>query len=316
MVLQPMKAASGSLPLGEDWVYELKWDGMRLLATVADGNVRLITTNGRDATVRFPELQPLADALDTDVVLDGEVVAFGANGLPSFGKLQERMHIGDAETARRKAAEVPVMFLIFDVLRVDGSDTIALSWSERRRILEEVVPAGPAWQVPAVYDDGEALLELATNRGMEGVMAKRRTSTYDSGRRSQAWRKVKVRRVQEFVVGGWAPGEKTAALSSLAVGYYDQGTLVFAGRVGSGLGGASVRLLTDLLAGTERTDCPFDPPPPRAMVREVRWVEPTVVVQVAFAEWTGDGRLRHPSYLGVRDDVEPANVVREPTPDA
>ncbi len=313
----PMKATSGPLPVGDEWRYEVKWDGMRLVVEVDPGAevaVRATSANGKDATASYPELAGLAAALAVPCRLDGEVVAFDDAGRPDFGRLQRRMHVTNPRRAAELASTDPVVLCLFDLLALDGHDTTGLPLHERRRLLESLVEPGAHWQVPAWHRDGEALRAAAEDQGLEGVIAKRVASTYRPGSRTKDWVKVKVRRRQEFVVGGWGSGEggRAGRLGGLLVGYHDDvgGPLRFAGRVGSGLTEAEIDTLTELFVATDA--CPFDPVPTGPNVREVTWVEPTVVVEVEYAEWTADGRLRHPSYRGRRIDVDPDRVTATP----
>ncbi len=313
--LLPMKATSGSLPIGDDWLYEIKWDGMRLVVTIADGSVRLSSATGKDATISYPELAGLADALGVDsAVLDGEVVAFDDEGRPDFGRLQQRMHVSNPRVAAERAAEVPAVLCLFDLLALDGRDVTGLALTDRRQLLETLIDNGPHWQVPAAHGDGGPLLEAAEAAGLEGVVAKRRDSVYRPGSRTREWVKVKVRRRQEFVVGGWGAGEggRSGRIGGLLVGYHDVpgGPLRYAGRVGSGLSDREIDVLAGLVVPIEAS--PFDPQPPDTHLRAVTWVEPTVVVEVEYAEWTGDGRLRHPTYAGRRIDVDPGDVTATP----
>ncbi len=311
-----MKATSGPLPVGDDWLYEIKWDGMRLVVTIADGLVHLTSATGKDATTSYPELAALGDALGVDAVLDGEVVAFDDEGRPDFGRLQQRMHVSNPRQAAERAAAVPAVLCLFDLLALDGRDVTGIALTERRQLLQTLVDNGAHWQVPAAHDDGRALLDAAESAGLEGVVAKRRDSTYRPGSRTREWVKVKVRRRQEFVVGGWSVGEggRAGRIGGLLVGYHDEpgagGPLRFAGRVGSGLSDREIDTLTDLLVPTEVP--PFDPSPPDTHLRAVTWVEPTVVVEVEYAEWTSEGRLRHPTYAGRRIDVDPGDVTATP----
>lgn len=320
--LAPMRAVAGPLP-GDDaaWGYEVKWDGMRVVANV-DDRVRLTSANRIDVTPRFPELHGLADHLAGHrAVLDGEVVAFDAQGRSSFPTLQARIHVSDAQRVARLRTEVPVQYVIFDLLHLDGHPTLDLPYVDRRRLLTALVEPAANWTVPAhQVGDGAALFDAATERGLEGVMAKRLDSPYRPGRRSSTWRKCKVRRRQEVVIGGWSTGDggRAASLGSLLVGVRDPdrsgGPLRYAGGVGTGF---TDSLLVDLRArlGTLATDdCPFSPLPPVLVRRTAHWVRPVLVAEVAFAEWTLDDRLRHPSFLGLRVDKDPAVVVREPDP--
>jgi bifunctional non-homologous end joining protein LigD len=316
-----MKAVSADLPPdGTGWAYELKWDGMRVLAALVDGHVRLTSGNGLDATVRFPELAGLGAAVGVDAVLDGEVVALDERGRPDFGRLQHRMHIAAAAEAARKAVESPVTYAVFDVLHLAGHDTCPLPYLDRRRLVADLVATAPRWRVPGHHDDGAALYEAARDGGLEGVMAKKVDSPYLPGKRSPTWRKVKIRRRQELVVAGWWPGEgaRDGRLGSLLVGVHEPdpdggpGRLRYAGRVGTGFTAAELDRLGGLLAPLALDRCPFDPPPPRPVARVAHWARPELVVEVAFAEWTADGVLRHPSYLGERTDKDPTEVVHEP----
>lgn len=318
-----MKATSGPLPTGPAWVYELKWDGMRLLVEVdgtgAGDGVRAWSANGREATATYPELAALGPALaPVACTLDGEVVAIGPDGRPNFGRLQHRMHVTLAADARRRAAEVPVELIVFDLLRLDGHDTTGLAWRDRRRLLEGLADdMPPGTSLSTVFDDGEALLAATRQQGLEGVVAKRADTPYVPGSRTRSWVKVKVRRRQELVVGGWAPGEGRRAdgLGSILLGYHDapgSPELRYAGRAGSGFSDAELDRFAALLAPLAIDACPFTPRPPALHARGAHWVRPELVVEVEFGEWTGDGRLRHPVYLGRRADVDPSDVVREP----
>lgn len=314
----PMKAVAGDLPTGDGWVYEIKWDGMRAVVAVDGGQIRLQTVNGKDATDSFPELEGLGPALEVgSAVLDGEIVAFDEQGRPSFSKLQQRMHVADRRVAAARAQSVPTVLVLFDLLALDGRSLVDVPWAERRRLLEELVPTGPHWQVPAVHDDGRALLDAATANDLEGIIAKRADSRYRPGSRTREWVKVKVRRRQEFVVGGWAPGKggRSGRIGGLLVGYHDEpgsAPLRYAGRVGSGLTESELAVLGDLLADQVIDDCPFDPPPPRAQAAGAVWVRPELVVEVGYGEWTSDGRLRHPTYMGRRIDKDAADVTAAP----
>lgn len=314
-----MKAISGDLPTGDGWAYEIKWDGMRIVAYVNDTGqpLRLETTRGHDAADRFPELAPLADALaPLPAILDGEVVAFDDEDRPSFERLQHRIHVADPVTAARRAADTPVCYVIFDLLHLDGHDLTELPYLNRRRLLTQLVEDGDAWRVsPHHLDDGAWLLEVAQDRGLEGVVAKRQEGVYRPGKRSPSWVKVKVRNRQEFVVGGWLPGEgnRTGYLGSILVGYYaPDGTLRYAGRVGTGFSTAELEHLGKLLAERDVPGPAFHPPPPPEVSRIAHWVRPELVAEVTFGHWTEDGILRHSTYLGLRNDKDPTDVVREP----
>jgi bifunctional non-homologous end joining protein LigD len=314
--LFPMKAVTGTLPANETgWAFEIKWDGVRVLSLIEDGRVRLRSSNGNDVTARYPELDALREALGAHtVVLDGEVVAMDDNGRPSFGRLQHRMHLANAAEVRRRAEAAPVTYVVFDLLHLDGNDVMPLPYLERRRLLTELLPNDGCWTVPAHREgDGTALLAAVSEQGLEGIMAKRVDSVYVPGKRSSAWVKIKARLRQEFVVGGWWPGEKGRAgrLGSLLVGVYEGDRLRYCGKVGTGFTDRELTRLGTLLAPLETEDQPFDPPPPRPVATRAHWVRPELVAEVEFGEWTDEGILRHPSYMGLRDDKSPTDVVRE-----
>lgn len=304
-----MKAVSGTLPPEDDegWAYEIKWDGMRLLAYVDPGGptpLRLQTTHGLDAAGRWPELADLVDAVSGPAVLDGEVVALDESGRSDFGRLQTR--------------QFPVTFIVFDLLWFDGNAVVGLPYLDRRRLLMDVVDPGDEatpWRVPAhLLGAGHTLFEQAKTAGLEGLVAKRIDSPYLPGKRSPAWRKVKVRRGQEMVVGGWLPGEgnRAGALGALLVGHYDDTGLRYAGRVGTGFDAAELARLQPRLDERTVDQSPFADELPAPVRKTARFVRPELVVQVEFAEWTTEGRLRHPAYIAERDDKDPHEVVREP----
>jgi bifunctional non-homologous end joining protein LigD len=315
--IEPMKAVTGDLPTGEGWAAEVKFDGMRILAAVGDPDqpLRLDTTRGHDAALRFPELAGLPAALSPhQVVLDGEVVAFDEAGRPNFGLLQRRMHLTRSSEIARIAGEVPVRYVVFDLLWLDGHDLTQLTYLQRRRLLSELVDPGEAWLVPAHHVDGAAeLLEAARAQRLEGIMVKRVDSRYVPGARSPWWRKIKVRPRQEFVIGGWQDGEgnRSGLLGSILVGVYDGDRLNFAGKVGTGFKDAELTRLGGLLAVLASEDCPFDPPPPRPVSRVAHWVRPELVAEVTFGEWTHDEIIRHASYISTREDKAAHDVVRE-----
>lgn len=312
--LAPMLAKPGKLPRNQErWAFEIKWDGVRALTYSEPGGFRLRSRNRRDITASYPELRRLGRALGShSAILDGEIVAFGDDGRPSFARLQERMHVASESTARRRAEKVPAVYMLFDLLWLDGHSLLELPYAERRARLEELELRGPSWQTPAAHTgDGEALLAATAEQGLEGLVAKRRDSPYESGRRSGAWLKIKNVRRQELVIGGWIPGQgkRENSIGALVVGYYDpEGRFVYAGRVGTGFSERTLRELGERLAPLRREASPFeigDPP------REAIFVEPALVAEVGFGEWTPDGMLRHPSFLGLRDDRPAAEVGRE-----
>ncbi|WP_242901102.1 non-homologous end-joining DNA ligase [Actinomadura terrae] len=317
--VEPMMAVTGDLPVdGERWGLELKWDGVRVLAHVAAGGVRACGRRGGDVAGRYPELSGLADLLpDRDVVLDGEVVAF-EEGRPSFERLQRRMHVGRPDP--RLIREVPVRYVAFDLLRLDGGTLYDVPYAERRALLAELdlAGAGPVEVPPYLHggDTGQVkeLLDFTVEQRLEGLLAKRLDSPYRPGRRVDFWRKVKNFMTREVVVCGWKPGRgrREGGVGSLLLGEYDgKGRLCFVGHVGTGFTERALDELYGTLWPLRRAESPYDEAVPREFTRDVQWVEPRLVGEVAYGSRTRDGRLRHPSWRGLRDDKDPLEVSLE-----
>ena len=310
--MRPMLATKGThVPTGPEWSHEVKWDGVRILGDVVagrDGEARLFTRNGNDASLAWPEIRtsPLGDR---DVLVDGEIIGLNDAGLPDFGVLQERMHVRSATSAARLADRIPATYMVFDLLRLDGDDLTQRPLSERQEILAELGLDG-SWQVPAAYDDGPMLLEATLQQGLEGIVSKRLASRYTFDTRSPHWIKLAHRHRYSFVVAGWRPQEGTTdRLASLLVGEPTPGGLVYRGRVGSGIGGAASRLLSDLITPLEVGESPFVDEVPAVDARGTRWVEPRLVVDVDSHSRSPVTRLRQPSYRGVRHDIGPEDLL-------
>lgn len=319
-----MLATAGPLPpppgRDDDWAFELKWDGVRAIGYVDVGRLRLLSRTGLDMTSRYPELAPLASAVGEPLVLDGEVVAMGPAGRPSFSTLQQRMQI--AHPAADLVARVPTTYLIFDVLRIGGRSMLDLPYAERRAVLEQLGLAGVRWQTPPVWTGGGAqVLAASQEQGMEGVVAKRLASVYRPGARTRDWVKVKNIRMQDVVVGGWSPGQgrRAGAVGSLLIGIPDPpgneelargGGLRYIGHVGTGFTGATLADLARRLAPLQQPASPFTAGGgvPREHARGAQWVRPELVGDVAYGEWTIEGVLRHPSWRGLRSDMTPGEV--------
>jgi bifunctional non-homologous end joining protein LigD len=312
--IAPMMATTASLPRDDEgWAFEVKWDGVRAVTYIDGGAMRMESRNLLDITPRYPELAGLPDALaGRAAILDGEVVSFDEFGRPSFGRLQHRMHVANAAEVRRRMSEYPVVYLVFDVLWLDGERLVARPYDERRGALESLGLDGPSWQVPLSHrGDGAAMLEASRAQGLEGVVAKLRASVYEPGRRSRNWLKVKNVNRQEVVIGGWVGGEgnRLGRLGALLVGVHEGGALRFVGKVGTGFTDAMLDEMGRTLAPLARDTSPFANKVP---FKGAHWVEPELVCDVEFGEWTSTGTLRHPSYKGLRDDKSPRDVVREP----
>jgi bifunctional non-homologous end joining protein LigD len=312
--LQPMMAATGKLPARQrDWAFEVKWDGVRALAYVEGGRVRLTSRSGRDITSQYPEVRGLADQLGSrSAVLDGEIVAFGSDGRPSFQQLQKRMHVASERQIARFARDAPVAYVAFDLLWLEGRSWIDRPYEERREQLLALELRGPTWQVPGHHvGDGDALLAASRANHLEGIVAKRLGSPYCPGKRSKDWVKIKNVRRTSVVIGGWLPGEggRSGRLGALCVGFHEDGELRYAGRVGTGFNEAELDRLGRLLEPLAREKSPFSG---RQPPKQARHVEPSLVAEVEFIEWTQTRTLRAPSYKGIRDDVEPADVTWDP----
>ena len=313
--LVPMMARpSDKLPRPErGWSYEVKWDGVRAIAYVQPGRLRLESRNLNEITDAYPEVRGILTDLGMhEAVLDGEIVAFDDNGRPSFERLQSRMHVTSPNAVRRLMGSTPVVYAIFDVLYLDGHSLMDLPYTERRERLEQLELGGPAWRVPSVHRDaGKRLLEATASQGLEGVVAKRLDSHYEPGRRTGAWLKIKHVHRQELVIGGWIPGEGRRArrIGALLMGYHRDGTFVYAGRVGTGFTEKTLNELLGKLEPLRRDTSPFGSAP--KLPREAVFVEPSLVAEIEFREWTNEGVLRAPSFKGLREDKSPREVVLE-----
>ena len=316
----PMLATAGPLAVGrpDEWAYEFKWDGVRAIVRIEDGRPRATTRNGNDITRAVPELRPMAEALGSrPALLDGELIVLGEGGVPSFPRVARRVK-GSGTDADR--ARDPVSFVVFDLLYLDGRSLLRDSYDERRRLLEAALPSGDTWAVTPSFTGvpGTDVLRGALDLGMEGVVAKRRTSTYLPGKRSADWIKTKLERTQEVVIGGWTPGEgsRKGTFGALVVGVPNGAEgprpLTFVGKVGTGFSEDAREELLAAMRRLSRSTPPFDPVPPSAVARTATWVRPVIVGEVSFREWTPSGHLRHPVWRGLRSDKSADEVVREP----
>ncbi|MQY03568.1 non-homologous end-joining DNA ligase [Actinomadura macrotermitis] len=318
--IEPMMAVAGDLPVdGEHWGLELKWDGMRVLTYVSADGVRASGRRPGELSGHYPELSGLADLLPHhDVVLDGEVVAF-QEGRPSFERLQRRMHV--ARPSARLVREVPVRYVVFDLLFLDGDLLYDLPYAERRALLAglDLAATGPV-EVPPYLDGSDTaqvteLLEFTREQRMEGLLAKRLDSPYLPGVRSGNWRKVRNFHTCEVVVCGWRPGlgRREGGVGSLLLGEYDdKGRLCFAGHVETGFTDRALDDLYAMLWPLRRLTSPYDEPVPHDLEHDAQWVEPRLVGEVAYSVRGRDGRLRFPVWRGLCDDKDPTEVVRDP----
>lgn len=315
-MLATPSATPGLPPVGPEWVHEIKWDGIRALGEIRDGRLRLTNRTDGEITVAYPEVAAGAVGLPEGAVLDGEVVAMGPEGTPSFHAIMPRMNVRDARRAARWAVERPVTFVVFDLLHLAGTDLTPRPLHERRAALDALDLDRPAWRLSELFDDGAELAHFTREAGLEGVMSKRRSSIYRPGVRSDAWVKTPHRSELVVVIGGWLPeGGNEHALGALWVGQpSDEATfearpvLYPMGRVGSGLGHSDRDTLLAVLRDTERPTPPFEPVPADPVARQARWVEPMLCVQVRYLNVTPDGALRQPVLRALRPDVSPVDA--------
>ena len=302
--LAPMLATHGSVAklTAAQWAFEAKWDGYRLLVDADHGELRLRSRSGRDLTEEFPQLRSLATGLgDHHAVLDGEVVALNASGVPSFSEMQNR------------ARATRIEFRAFDLLYLDGRSLLRAKYRDRRKLLETLGSAGGLNVPDLLSGDGAAALEYSREQQWEGVIAKKRDSTYQPGRRSASWIKDKYWNTQEVVIGGWRAGEggRTSGIGSLLMGIPADDGLHFAGRVGTGFTERDLASLKKTLEPLQTDESPFNARLSGPDAKGVTFVEPTLVGEVRYSEWTSDDRLRQPSWRGLRPDKEPGQVIRE-----
>ncbi|WP_370246434.1 non-homologous end-joining DNA ligase [Nocardioides sp.] len=315
-VLRPMLATKADhVPPGGEWWHEVKWDGMRILADAVPGadRVRLTSRAGNDVTVSWPEVAQPPHSGGRDLLVDGEIIALNDAGRPDFRALQERMHVRSAAAAARGRVRRPVTFMAFDLLRLDGRWLLEEPLERRRTLLEDAL-AGTSWQTPDPFDDGAMLLEATAVQGLEGIVSKRRDSRYRPGERSPDWLKRAHRHRASLVVGGWRAQEGSQdRLAALLVGEPTPEGLRYRGRVGSGIGPRQSRQLRALVADLARPASPFVDDVPRIDARGTHWLEPLLVVEVDSHRVGGGDydRLRQPSFVGVRPDLDPAALGRD-----
>jgi bifunctional non-homologous end joining protein LigD len=316
--IAPMKASlvSGP-PVAGDWIYELKFDGFRTIAVKNGAEVQLFSRNAKEFTSRFPEIADAVAKLNIEsAVLDGEIVAVDSEGRSSFQLLQ---------AVETEGVRPPLFFYVFDLLNENGLELTGKPLDERRARLRELLekPPAPIRFSSEIHGDPKKLLEEVRRRGLEGIIGKERDSLYEVDRRSRSWIKLKCAYEQEMVIGGFTPPEGSRQhFGALLVGFYESGKLKFAGKVGTGFNTALLKSLRQKMRVLERPTCPFANLPERVQgkwkqnitpgeMKHCRWVEPKLVCQVRLTEWTRDGKLRHPVFLGLRDDKDPSEVVRE-----
>jgi bifunctional non-homologous end joining protein LigD len=312
-VLKPMLATLGKMPTGPRWAFEFKWDGVRAIVSIDGDQVRAMSRNDIDVTPSYPELLGLPEQLGGKrrLVLDGELVTLDKRGAPSFGLLQQRMHVRHPDEGL--LSRYPLKFYVFDLLWLEGESLLGRSYSSRREALEKLKPRNGVMSVtPRFPGPGEDLMEAAKTSGLEGVVAKALESTYEPGRRSPAWIKVPLNQTQEVIVVGWKPGagRRAGMIGSLLLGAYGKsGKLEFIGHVGTGFTDSALQALAKEVAPLKRATSPVDGAQvPREHARNANWLKPSLVGEVQFRNWTPEGRLRHPSWRGLRWDKTAKDV--------
>lgn len=315
--MRPMLATpADKVPAGPLWVHEVKWDGMRVIADVSAGRVRLASRTERDVSVAFPELLTSAAGLGDleDVLLDGEVVSL-REGRPSFGALAERFNVGDTATAAALAAQSPVTMMVFDVLRVAGRPVTKRPLVERRELLEGLGLLTARVQVPPIFTDGTDLLAATVDQSLEGIVSKHIESPYLPGSRSPMWRKIVHRTTGSYVIGGWRTEKDSDRLGALLVGTPTAAGLIFRGRIGSGLAGTAGAALRQVLQPLEQQHHPFLDPLPSEIANGTTWVAPEVVVDLNHHGLSEGGRLRQPVWRGIRSDLRPTDLLETDLPE-
>lgn len=306
----PMAAYSADHPPeGAGWIYEVKWDGVRALCFIEGGSMTMLSRNGNSFDRQYPELSVVPHYVEAQTaILDGEIAVFDAKGRSDFGLIQPRIHQTDPNSISHLVRKTPVKLLVFDLLYWNGFDLRQCALADRKKLLKDIVKPGDRIQYSEHFEaKGQEMLEAARQTGLEGVIAKRADSKYES-RRSRNWLKVKITGHQEFIICGYTHGERST-FSSLVLGLYENGKLVYVGNAGTGFNDQSLSLLSQKMAPLETDKCPFGRKP--AMLRRTTWVEPQLVCEIKFSEWTKDNKLRAPVFLGLRDDKKPEECVRE-----
>ncbi|HYV62158.1 MAG TPA: DNA ligase D [Bryobacteraceae bacterium] len=307
----PMLAeiGKGEPPSDPKWIYEVKWDGVRALCYIQNGQVRMVSRNGNMIDRQYPELSILPHHIQAKTaIVDGEIAALNERGVPSFELLQRRINVADASSAALLSRHHPVVFYAFDLLYLDGRDLRGLSLIERKRMLKEVLQPNDVVRYSEHFSDGKALFEAAKQQGVEGIIGKKASSFYES-RRTGDWVKYKVHSSDSFILCGFTEGERDH-FGALVLGTHDRGKLKWAGNVGTGFDRKTMKAIYEKLAPLVIDKCPLQPDK-NLPKKDVTWVRPELVCEVKFANWTEDGRLRAPVWMGFRPDLDPAEVVRQ-----
>jgi bifunctional non-homologous end joining protein LigD len=315
--VKPMLALAGDPPINaKEWAYEFKWDGVRAIVYVNGGRVRAFTRNDKTLISTFPELRDIGLHLGSrSAILDGEIVALDKDNRPNFSTLSKRMHVTSKTAIEKLTRTLPASFFAFDLLYLEGRSLLNAPYDERRKLLDTLKFNGETFATPPSITNlsGAQVLRIAEERGLEGVVAKRRRSPYSQGVRNGDWIKVKIFHTQEVVIGGWTEGngERSGSFGALLLGVPGEKNLVYVGKVGTGFSATARKELLKLLRPLSRKTSPFATPLNRAETAVAHFVRPVVVGEIQFAEWTNDGLLRQPSWRGIRSDKGASEVIRE-----
>lgn len=318
-IVKPMLATASTLPVNSsEYCFEIKWDGLRAVLYIENNQLSVISRNLRNITNQYPELQQMLNHQNSQqLIVDGEIVALTSDGFPSFSLLQHRMNVSSTRSIQKLSQTIPVTYIIFDILQINNTILLSYPYKERRRNLQSLQLSGSYWQTPDYKTgDGHAILQATRSLGLEGIIAKQIHSVYIPGTRSKDWLKIKFQKRQEFVIGGWVPGKgkRSGQIGALLVGYYQnrsqppplQQQLIFAGKVGTGFSQDTLNTLKKLMLPITTSSSPFTTNPGNAI-----FVEPKLIGEVEFTEWTDNQTLRHPSFKGLRFDKDPRYVIRE-----
>jgi bifunctional non-homologous end joining protein LigD len=311
--IQPMFCQLIDSPFdSDDFLFEIKWDGERAIAFARKDRVSMKSRNQKEIGFRYPEvINEFPKALKIkSAIFDGEIVAFKKNNVSSFQKLQNRIGLNEKSEIEEKSKKIPVYYYIFDVLEIDGKNVESLSLSERRKKLEKIIKPTDHIKISEAIDaEGKTFFEAAQKKGLEGIIAKKKSSSYQEGRRGQDWQKIKITCEQEMVIGGYTSGagSRAGTLGALLLGYYKQGKLKYAGSVGTGFNEKILKELLEKFQKIKIEKSPFD----ESIKLKAIFVKPKLVAQIKFHEWTSDGKLRQPVYLGLRADKKAKEVKRE-----
>lgn len=319
--IKPMLAKVGKLPKEDtEYAYEIKWDGLRAILYIENGQVKISSRNLKDITAQYPELQKIGHSFNSQTaILDGEIVVLDEENKPSFSLLQHRMGLVSPAEIMEKARNFPVTYMIFDLLDLNGNAFLHSPYVERQKALSALELSGAYWQTPGYKtQNGKTFLEATKRLGLEGIIAKRLTSLYHPGYRTGDWLKIKNQRRQELILAGWTPGKgsRKGTIGAVLTGYFDhpnasaeKRNLIFAGKVGTGFNRSTLEKLEALFKSLETSVSPYAGKIP--LKEEIIFVKPTLVGEFEFTEWTPNGTMRHPSFKGLRQDKNPDSIIKE-----